>query len=102
MVNFLKIIIGLFQLVSAIPIPPEPREYFSTSSGAPILPIDYLLEDLAMKHEGCCDSCGYKKCPSTNLCVRPWETYCQEFDFPYNILYQTAGIIIPPINKTNI
>ena len=45
---------------------------------------------------GCCISCGYSWCPSTNNCVRPWETYCQELDFPYNALYKGSGIIMPP------
>lgn len=44
----------------------------------------------------CCTSCGYSYCPSLDDCVRPWETYCQEFDFPYNIVYKNSGIIIPP------
>ena len=45
---------------------------------------------------GCCISCGYNWCPSINNCVRPWETYCQELDFPYNALYKGSGIIMPP------
>ena len=96
----MKLLIGFISSTLAVPIPPN-----MTSAGVPILPIlpiDYLLEDLAMKHDGCCDSCGYTKCPSTNLCVRPSETYCKEFDFPYNILYQTAGIIIPPKKENKI
>mgnify|MGYP003120295109 CR=1 FL=1 len=44
---------------------------------------------------GCCISCGYSWCPSLNDCVRPWETYCQELDFPYNTLYKGSGIILP-------
>ena len=97
MVNFMKLVIGFISSTLAVPVPPN-----MTSAGEPILPIDYLLEDLAMKHDGCCDSCGYTKCPSTNLCVRPSETDCKEFDFPYNILYQTAGIIIPPKKEKEI
>ena len=45
---------------------------------------------------GCCISCGYSYCPSLDICVRPWETYCQELDFPYNVLYKGSGIILPP------
>ena len=45
---------------------------------------------------GCCISCGYSWCPSLNNCVRSWETYCQELDFPYNALYKGSGIIMPP------
>ena len=49
-----------------------------------------------LREGGCCFSCGYSWCPSTNNCVRPWETYCQELDFPYNALYKGSGIIMPP------
>jgi len=48
---------------------------------------------------GCCISCGYNWCPSQTTCVRPWETYCQELDFPYNALYKGSGIIMPPQKK---
>tara|TARA_R100000654_G_scaffold63920_1_gene91316 strand:- start:11287 stop:11523 length:237 start_codon:yes stop_codon:yes gene_type:complete len=48
-----------------------------------------------VKEPECCESCGYSYCPSLDDCVRPWITYCKEFDFPYNILYQESGIIIP-------
>ena len=60
-------------------------------------PVDILLTGLAVHHDeqGCCLSCGYSYCPSLTTCVRPWETYCKEFDFPYNVLYQGSGIIIP-------
>ena len=63
----------------------------------PPLPVDILLTGLAVHHDeqGCCLSCGYSYCPSLTTCVRPWETYCKEFDFPYNVLYQGSGIIIP-------
>ena len=44
---------------------------------------------------GCCISCGYSYCPSLDDCVRPWETYCQELDFPYNALYKGGGIVLP-------
>lgn len=59
--------------------------------------VDILLTGLAVHHDeqGCCLSCGYSYCPSLDTCVRPWETYCKEFDFPYNALYKGSGIIIP-------
>jgi hypothetical protein len=43
---------------------------------------------------GCCKSCGYDYCPSLDDCVRSWETYCQEFQFPYNALWYGAGIVM--------
>ena len=61
-------------------------------------PIDILLTGLA--DTGCCETCGYTYCPSLDICVRPWETYCQELDFPYNALYKGSGIILPP-KKSN-
>ncbi len=56
-------------------------------------PVDVLLEGLAIHNDefGCCNSCGYNYCPSLNTCVRSWETYCKEFDFPYNILYKSKN-----------
>ena len=36
---------------------------------------------------GCCVPCGYQYCPDLDECVRPWETYCQALDFPYELLY---------------
>jgi len=71
--------------------------YLSSVLSVPIVkkePIDILLDGLANEHE-CCESCGYSYCPSLDDCIRPWEIYCKEFDFPYNILYQESGIIIP-------
>ena len=69
----------------------------------PPLPVDILLTGLAVHHaeQGCCLSCGYSYCPSLTTCVRPWETYCKEFDFPYNVLYQGSGIIIPDKDITD-
>jgi hypothetical protein len=60
-------------------------------------PIDKLLEGLAIHKDvqDCCVTCGYAYCPSLDDCIRPWETYCQEFDFPYNALYKGSGIILP-------
>jgi hypothetical protein len=51
-------------------------------------PVDILLEGLAVHEDdnGCCVSCGYQYCPSLDTCLRSWETYCKDFDFPYNIL----------------
>jgi len=82
MKNIIKILFGI-PVVFSIPIQPKEQ------------PIDILLEGLSQK-TNCCESCGYSYCPSLNDCVRPWEIYCQEFDFPYNVLYQTSGIILPP------
>ena len=75
------IINGIF----AIPKPPKD------------LPVNMLLDGLAIHTDenGCCASCGYDWCPSIEECVRPWETNCQELDFPYNVLYQGGGIILP-------
>ena len=88
MKNIIKILFGLPAIMS-IPLPAKEP------------PVDILLEGLAIhKDEGdCCISCGYNYCPSLDTCVRSWETYCQEFDFPYNALYKGAGIILPPKNK---
>ena len=72
MKNIIKILFG-FPVIMSVPIQVEPP-----------------VKDI------CCVSCGYKYCPSLNDCVRPWETYCQEFDFPYNVLYKGSGIILPP------
>ena len=80
MKNIIKVLFGIPAILS-IPIQQEK-------------PIDLLLEQLATPE--CCDSCGYSYCPSLDDCVRPWETYCQEFDFPYNALYKGSGIILPP------
>ena len=63
--------------------------YVSSVLSIPIVkeePIDILLEGLAERH------CRY--CPSLKECVSQ-EVYCKEFDFPYNILYEESGIIIP-------
>jgi len=82
----------LSQYVNSIPQPPA----------TPSPPVDILLTGLAVHHDeqGCCLSCGYTYCPSLDNCVRPWETYCQELDFPYNALYKGSGIILPP-KKSN-
>ena len=55
-------------------------------------PVDILLEGLAERN------CKY--CPSLKECVLP-EIYCQEFDFPYNVLYENGGIILPSKKKFN-
>ena len=59
-------------------------------------PVDKLLEGLAIHKDeyGCCNSCGYEYCPSLDDCVRSWETYCKEFQFPYNALWYGAGIVM--------
>jgi hypothetical protein len=102
----MKLLILLSQVFSVFSIPIVPEK----------LPVNVLLTGLAYKplpddiryvpvpqpigvnqdEGGCCISCGYSWCPSTNICVRPWETYCQELDFPYNALYKGSGIIMPP------
>lgn len=78
----MKVLTILSQILSVLSVP-IPQEK----------PIDILLTGLAAT--GCCETCGYSYCPSLDTCVKPWETYCKEFDFPYNVLYQGSGIIIP-------
>jgi len=80
------LVFGMFQIINAIPIPKSNSE----------IPIDILLDGLAIHNDeyGCCISCGYDYCPSLDNCVRSWETYCQEFQFPYNALWNGAGIIV--------
>ena len=98
MKNIIRCLFGL-PVVLSVPEPPQPL----TAPGPPQLPIDILLTGLAVHHDeqGCCLSCGYSYCPSLTTCVRPWETYCKEFDFPYNVLYQGSGIIIPDKDITD-
>ena len=93
MKNIIRMLFGIPGILS-VPEPPKPL----TSPGAPQLPVEILLDGLAVHTDkgGCCESCGYSYCPSLDNCVRPWETYCQEFDFPYNVLYKGSGIILPP------
>ena len=85
MKNIIRILFGI-PIVLSIPIQPTEE-----------IPVDILLEGLAVHTDehNCCTSCGYSYCPSLDDCVRPWETYCKEFDFPYNVLYKGSGIIIP-------
>jgi len=112
--------IFIFTIINSVLSIPED---LSTKGGLPVsrekLPIDILLTGLAEAQQnggypeiqyvpipkpiggnedegGCCISCGYSWCPSLNNCVRSWETYCQELDFPYNALYKGSGIIMPP------
>ena len=98
MKNIIRILFGILPVMTAIPIVEEQEK-----------PIDILLEGLASKNtevggyldeNNCCESCGFEYCPGLKNCVRRWETYCQEFDFPYNILYQGSGIILP-MNEKN-
>ena len=97
--NFMKIFLGI-AVCYGIPQPPEPP-YALLPRPAPQR-VDILLTGLAVHHDeqGCCLSCGYSYCPSLDTCVRPWETYCQELDFPYNALYKGSGIILPPNKKS--
>ena len=78
--------------VLSVPIQQDPTDSVA---------VDILLKGLAVHtdEEGCCESCGYSYCPSLDTCVRPWEIYCKEFDFPYNVLYKGSGIIIPDIDN---
>ena len=59
-------------------------------------PVHKLLDGLAIHYDeyDCCMSCGYNYCPSLDTCVRSWETYCQEFQFPYNALWYGSGIVV--------
>lgn len=81
MKNLIRVLFGI-PVILSIPTPPEEK------------PIDVLLVGLASKNN-CIESAGYSYCPSLEECVRPWEVYCKEFDFPYNVLYKGSGIIIP-------
>jgi len=93
MKNFMKILFApAYLYAKSIPQPPALRHPAQE-------PIDILLTGLSTT--GCCESCGYTYCPSLDICVRPWETYCQELDFPYNALYKGSGIILP-LNKKSI
>ncbi len=90
MKNLIRCLFGIPAILS-VPIPQEQ-------------PVDILLVGLAEK-DNCCDSCGYSYCPSLDTCIRSWETYCQEFQFPYNALYYGSGIIVPQkkeINENNV
>ena len=71
MKNIIRVLFGI-PVVLLVPTPTTEK------------PIDILLEALAST-ASCCTSCGYSYCPSLDDCVRPWETYCKEFDIPYNI-----------------
>jgi len=84
-------LVSIFTIINGVFAIPQQQEEPSQ------LVVHKLLDGLAIHTDeyGCCSSCGYNWCPSTEVCVRPWETYCQEFDFPYNVLYQGSGIILP-------
>ena len=90
--NWLKILFGFWGCwySQSIPLP-------NTTEAPKQMPIDILLTGLAATP--CCEPCGRKYCPSLDTCVKPLETYCQEWDFPYNALYEGSGIIIPPKDK---
>ena len=76
----------LIKIINSIPVAKE----------APEAPVDILLDGLAIHYDeyDCCMSCGYNYCPSLDNCVRSWETYCQEFQFPYNALWYGSGIVV--------
>ena len=78
MKNIIRVLFG-FPVIMSIPLP--------------------VKEPQAEQQGECCTSCGYSYCPSLYTCVRPWETYCKEFDFPYNALYKGSGIILPEKNQ---
>jgi len=63
------------------------------------MPVDILLTGLAAT--GCCESCGFKYCPSLDDCVKPWETYCKDFDFPYNIISLNDKDAYQPSSETS-
>lgn len=79
--KLLLLLTGLLS-VFAVPIPQKK-------------PIDLILNELARPKEACVVDGGYNFCPSLGECVRPWEVYCQEFQFPYNALWYGSGIIMP-------
>ena len=110
MKNIIRILFGL-PVVLSVPLSPtiedccpKPAAIDALLLGLanPIPPPPPILKDqppiTVDKDEimDCCDSCGYSYCPSLDSCVRPWETYCQEFQFPYNALWTGAGIVVPP------
>jgi hypothetical protein len=72
MKNIIRVLFGIPVVLSIQPTIQPTKE-----------PIDILLEALATPR--CCEDCGYSYCPSLDDCIRPWETYCKDFDFPYNI-----------------
>ena len=92
MKNLIRCLFGI-PVVLSIPEPP-----YALLPKPQRVPVDILLTGLAVHHDeqGYCESCGYSYCPSLDTCVRPWETYCQEFDFPYNALWEGGGIMLPP------
>jgi len=110
MKNLIRCLFGI-PVVLSVPQPPEPP--YALLPKPQRVPVDLILEDLALTplptalmrpapllgeeldDHGCLISAGYKWCPSTDECLRPWMAHCQEFDFPYNALYEGSGIIIP-------
>jgi len=90
MKNLIRLLFGI-PVILSVPVAEPPHE----------VAVDILLEGLANRHSviedyhGCLIGAGYSYCPSLDECVRPWESYCKEFDFPYNLLYKGSGIIIP-------
>ena len=67
-------------------------------------PIDLLLEDLAMKNIPITSEDNIisnitelpcEICPSTQQCVGREVKNCQEWQFPYNFIWQGMGIILP-------
>ena len=95
--NLLAATLAYLSILSSVLSIPLPSESVPPHPQA----VDILLTGLAVHtdEEGCCESCGYSYCPSLDTCVRPWEIYCKEFDFPYNVLYKGSGIIIPDIDN---
>tara|TARA_Y100001963_G_C6617938_1_gene370284 strand:+ start:274 stop:552 length:279 start_codon:yes stop_codon:yes gene_type:complete len=77
------VLFTLIKIINSVPVAEEK-------------PVDKLLDGLAIHYDeyDCCMSCGYNYCPSLDTCVRSWETYCQEFQFPYNALWYGSGIVV--------
>lgn len=89
MLNYICLI--YLSVVSAIPI----IETVNNDHSEMI--VDKVLEGLSIHTDeyGCAISCGYEWCPSLDMCIRSWETYCKELQFPYNALWKGSGIIVP-------
>lgn len=47
-----------------------------------LTPMPSIIRPMPLEREqlDCCASCGYSYCKTLDICVRPWETYCSDFD----------------------
>ena len=52
------------------------------------LPIEEPMSP--MDSHNCCVSCGYSYCKTLDSCVRPWETYCVDFNVIVNPFLKTG------------